>query len=518
MHNGNGFDGGSSAAYAANGGMNNKGASAHYGNGCGSPGGDTPVYRGNNSSIATTASRVSTPPGTNMSRTASSVSTRGTSNSKYSTEQQTPSPGQMDYFSMGMRPCMYQFPGWVSQMVSEADGRVTLMPDSAISRSGSRIATPGPRVSASRVSTPQDWVPSEQKIDAQHFGGSKNTIPGVNQFKDLHEVFDPSTECQPWDPERFVMLKDLQESIRNKGMVRLMWDRVTEQYVAAKVMPNSWVGESHEDFLNKFPEETEWPWQDVGCVQYLNSIGFTKSCQLYGVHRDAKETAVITTFADEGDLFAWVGHHPMPAGPEREEMVRLLFVQLLEGMKQLHELSIVHRDMSMENCLVSNNREKNGNTTGTFDVSIIDFGMARTQRHFTNEVRGKRSYQAPECHVNAEYDAFLADVFALGVCLYCMLLMDYPWQATTDDQCKCFQYVKKFGLRAYVSKRKKRNTDKFIIELLSEPVMQLLEGMLSVNPNERLTLGEKDCYSGNAPSVWDQEWLKAGVNAQTATN
>lgn len=192
----------------------------------------------------------------------------------------------------------------------------------------------------------------------------------------------------------------------------------------------------------------------------------------------------------------------MPPGPDRENLVRPLAVQLLRGVQQLHELSIVHRDISMENCLVSEEE------VDPCQLRIIDFGMAQTERYFLKQIRGKRSYQAPECHEVGEYDAFLSDAFAVGVSLYCILVMDYPWQATKSGGCKCFDFVRKQGFRAYARKRKIRNTEKLIGDVLSESVLQLLEGLLSIDPAKRLTLGENGAWARPRRSVWDEEWLQ----------
>merc|ERR1719324_2235018 len=99
--------------------------------------------------------------------------------------------------------------------------------------------------------------------------------------------------------------------------------------------------------------------------------------------------------------------------------------------------------------------------------------MASATRMFRNCVRGKASYQAPELHGDAEYDAYLSDVFSLGVTLYALLLKDYPWLSTRPGGCKCFEYVRKHGFRAYLAKRKLRNSGQRIGDMMSEPCKQL---------------------------------------------
>jgi len=325
---------------------------------------------------------------------------------------------------------------------------------------------------------------------------------------ELHSAFDPN-DVEVWDEGRFEMIKKLMDATRNKGQVYLMRDTQDGRLFALKMMPNTWMKRSHQEFIAEHPHETELPWQDLGILTFLDRVKFPYMCPLQGVYRDDNNTYVRTMFATEGDLFKWCEGGPGP-GPEREALIRPLAVQLLKGMQRLHEMSMVHRDISLENILLSKNEGD-----GTLAIKIIDLSMASTTRWFRNTVRGKASYQAPELHEVAEYDAYLSDAFAIGVTIYALLLKDYPWLATRPGGCKCFEYVKKKGLRAYLVKRKVRESTTTVDQVISEPMKQLLEGLLAFDPNQRLTLGE--CNAGwedgaaecKRRSVWDEPWLHA---------
>lgn len=319
-----------------------------------------------------------------------------------------------------------------------------------------------------------------------------------------HTAFDPR-QVKPWEEGRFTAMQKLYDAKRNRGIVTHMRDTLCDRDVAVKEMPNWWVRSSHEAFIAEHPTETEMPWQDVGCTQFLNSVGFKYSCQLHGVYRGPTHTYVTTAYANGGDMFSWcqVG---IPPGPAREVALAPLAVQILSGMKSLHDMNLAHRDISLENILLTTAGSQ-GNRSE--EIRIIDFGMSSSTRMFQNAVSGKASYQAPELHTPDEYDAYLSDTFALGVTLYAMLMQDYPWLSTKPGGCKCFEYVRDHGFRSYIMKRKARGTDKKVAQLMSEPFTNLLEGMLALDPEERLTLGEKswDRKSGRR-SVWDEPWMK----------
>merc|ERR1719440_262024 len=101
-------------------------------------------------------------------------------------------------------------------------------------------------------------------------------------------------------------------------------------------MPNKWVCKSHEEFTQQRPQETECPWQDLGCTRFLNSVNFEYACNLEGVYRSRDDTFVASTFASGGDLFdvACAGASLSP-GRERELSMAPLVLQLFSAVQQL---------------------------------------------------------------------------------------------------------------------------------------------------------------------------------------
>mmetsp|Transcript_6672 Transcript_6672/g.12429 ORF Transcript_6672/g.12429 Transcript_6672/m.12429 type:complete len:388 (-) Transcript_6672:184-1347(-) len=363
-----------------------------------------------------------------------------------------------DYFATGGRPFFLQFPAWVSYL-------------SVVGHSSTRLRQP-----------------------------KAPPAPG-----ELHLAFDP-VDVKPWEPGQFEMLDKLQDATRNRGQVLVMRDAASDQLVAVKRMPNDWVRKSHADFVSQYPQEAEQPWQDIGCNSFLSNISFPYSCQLLGVYRNDEHTAVVTQLASEGDLFSWCGERATLApGPEREALMKPLARQIFRGVQHLHNMSIVHRDISLENLVVADGNQPEG-----MQVRVIDFGMASTARNFHACVNGKPSYQAPELHNDGMCDAFLTDAFALGVSLYAALTKDYPWLSTRPGGCKCFDFFNKNGFRKYIAKRKLRGMGGLTVEnLMSEELAALLEGLLALDPEERLTLGETawEEEGRKRRNVWDEPWL-----------
>jgi len=285
-----------------------------------------------------------------------------------------------------------------------------------------------------------------------------------------------------------------------------MLDSTENKPVAVKKMPTSWVGMSRSDFVSRNPGETEEPWSDLGCLQLLNEKGCSFACEFRGVFRDECYTYVVCSWATAGDLHTWCTAGP-PPGPDMERLVRPIAMQLLSAVQMLHNMSIVHHDLSLENILVSQPESGEGN----LEVKLIDFSMASLCRWTRNRRGiGKGPYLAPELHSGSDKcDGFLSDAFALGVVLFALTVKDYPWQSTKPGHCKGFGYVKRNGLRAYLQKRKLGGTETRLHELLSEPLAELLQGLLEPDPRRRLTLGEQDFSQGRTRrSVWNCTWFQ----------
>lgn len=410
-----------------------------------------------------------------------------------------PPPQDTHYFATGSRPFLLQFPPCVGRLtLTEGDCEKRAV---SCTRSISNVSTTIGGVESDFVAcgTSDTRQSTQSSCDS---GCLPMAGPAPLAPQALHAAYDPA-EVREWEPQRFAMLGKVQDAVRNRGQVHRMLDSIDRRYVAVKKMPNDWVCSNHDDFLKQHPLETEWPWQDIGCTTFLNRVGYSYGCSLLGVYRDGEYTSIVTELASEGDLFAWCGGPGSIApGPAREVILLPLAKQILQGVMKLHEMSLVHRDLSLENILLTSTSDDK-----PLKIQVIDFGMTSTSRRFRKSVRGKASYQAPELHTEDEYDGFLSDAFAVGVTLYAALVKDYPWLSTRPGGCKCFDYASKHGFRAYVHKRKLRCGVGTVAQHMSEPVIQLLEGLLAFDPAQRTTLGESVWTARR--SVWDEPWLVA---------
>jgi len=170
-----------------------------------------------------------------------------------------------------------------------------------------------------------------------------------------------------------------------------------------------------------------------------------------------------------------------------EATARKFMGQLLAGVQHCHSRGVAHRDLKLENVLLT----KDG------VVKVIDFGLSHIYAKGPNgdfdrsvplrEMCGSKSYAAPEVLSGVGYDGFLADVWSLGVCLFAMLSGFFPLDEASKNDWR-------FG-KLKEQQQKGRSTTKSVYAWykrscthLSAPVVQLLDGMLAIEPQQRLTM------------------------------
>lgn len=100
--------------------------------------------------------------------------------------------------------------------------------------------------------------------------------------------------------------------------------------------------------------------------------------------------------------------------------------QLLGTLSYLHNRSVTHRDIKLENIII----DKRG------IIKLIDFGFCCCS---SPDVRlkvfcGTPSYMSPEIVMKREYLGAPSDIWASGILLYAMLCGAFPFRGPTDKE------------------------------------------------------------------------------------
>ncbi|KAJ3866454.1 other/HAL protein kinase [Lentinula novae-zelandiae] len=103
-----------------------------------------------------------------------------------------------------------------------------------------------------------------------------------------------------------------------------------------------------------------------------------------------------------------------------------VFRQICEGVEYLHSLGLAHRDLKLDNCVMTTDNV----------VKLIDFGTAtvfhypgKTTHTKAKGVVGSDPYLAPEVLADEEYDPRKTDVWSVAVIFLCMVLRRFPWKS-----------------------------------------------------------------------------------------
>lgn len=316
-------------------------------------------------------------------------------------------------------------------------------------------------------------------------------MPPTISRSDVEKALSDGHIAAKWEPSRWKRIKTLAPAAAGEGTVELMASEEQEDLkVAVKRLPHRLIMSCPKDFDQAHPKANEKPWMDLVILQHLNILDFPCAPKLLGVFQGEDQVHIMTSFANRGDLFSWWEADTSEVGMAREATIHPIVSQICAAVCWLHNLGIAHRDISVENVLLCDSADSG------VQVQIIDFAMSSLSRTAKREVRGKRSYQAPEMHGPAEFDLFLTDIFAVGVIAYFMAVHSYPWEHTKPGKDPGFEFARQNGLDAFLSRKRMPCNKKPIDQVFTEGFVEVLCGLLAIAPDMRYSLGET-CYDEN---------------------
>ena len=169
---------------------------------------------------------------------------------------------------------------------------------------------------------------------------------------------------------------------------------------------------------------------------------------------------IVMEFADNGDLYQKIVEHKKKAMFFEESEIWKVFIQLVKGLKALHDLKILHRDLKSANVFLYSNGDAK---IGDLNVSkVTRTGIGHTQT-------GTPYYASPEVWQDNPYNN-KSDIWSLGCVLYEMITLKPPFRA--QDMEGLYKRV----LRGQYSK---------IPDRFSSDLFQIVQFLLQVNPKLR---------------------------------
>jgi serine/threonine protein kinase len=139
---------------------------------------------------------------------------------------------------------------------------------------------------------------------------------------------------------------------------------------------------------------------------------------LKGFEETPNHYVLIQEYVDGMDLCAYMEARNFQPVPEAE--AKAIILQVLEAIAHCHSKGICHRDIKLDNILI----------TASGQVKIIDFGLATRplkEQRIVRDYVGSVEYVAPEVLKQRPYDPYQADAFSIGVCLFGLLTGEFPF-------------------------------------------------------------------------------------------
>jgi len=178
-----------------------------------------------------------------------------------------------------------------------------------------------------------------------------------------------------------------------------------------------------------------------------------------------------------GELFNYV----IEKGPLDEPKARSLAKQLLLGLSAAHTAGVAHRDIKLENLLLTHDL-----TT----LKVTDFGLSSSKASETSDLLrhtkcGSLAYAAPEVLAGGGYCPFKADLWSVGICLCALLYGRMPFDMAASSSRSFAGFLKAI-----------RDLQPTILDQLADTrqdamgALPLLRRLLDPNPSTRITLKE----------------------------
>ena len=212
--------------------------------------------------------------------------------------------------------------------------------------------------------------------------------------------------------------------------------------------------------------EKELLQQPPALVALINEISIQRTLShpnivaLWEVHEAQNHVSMVRDFCAYGDIYKWITAHKHFSLSSAARITK----HVLEALAFVHSKGILHRDIKLENILI----------TGEDTCKLSDFGLAVRLEKFEPACCGSPGYVAPEVLKHVPYGT-PADVFSLGVVLFVLLSGRSPFTGKTSKE-----ILKQNKLAApHFREKDWENVPRLAVDLVQR--------MLIPDPNKRIT-------------------------------
>lgn len=202
------------------------------------------------------------------------------------------------------------------------------------------------------------------------------------------------------------------------GTVRLAKNKENNEEVAVKVISKS--SKLKQDDIDAIHTE----------ISILKLLDHPNTIKLIDVYEESNEFLIVNELVDQRML-----EHILSLSNYSDKDARQIIKQVLLGLEYIHSKDIVHRDIKLENLLMTIKND-------TIIVKISDFGFAKKfeELNLDDEVCGTPLYVAPEVLKMEGYGPAI-DMWSTGVLFYILFVGYAPF--FHEDQFVLFRKIRR---------------------------------------------------------------------------
>eukprot|EP01138_Halocafeteria_seosinensis_P005083 gb/GECG01005196.1/.p1 GENE.gb/GECG01005196.1/~~gb/GECG01005196.1/.p1 ORF type:complete len:938 (+),score=140.88 gb/GECG01005196.1/:1-2814(+) len=265
------------------------------------------------------------------------------------------------------------------------------------------------------------------------------------------------------------------------GQVRLAKNLSSGEVCAIKFLPKKALNSAGD---------VERVLTEIQCMFQLHHPNILK---LHSIMDESSFVGLVLEYAQGGDLKEFVAEQP--TGHLETEVALLMFGQILRGVIYAHENHITHRDLKLQNVLLS--------SKGLCKLS--DFGLSSFYQpgDKSRSTAGSLLYMAPELIAGCASEGPPLDVWSLGVMLYTMLVGSTPFEHVVNNTKYSVSGKGRFAHEAYrkalprnmkdVTNRVRAAILRYDFSLpshLPTEVCRLVEALMDPLPENRPSIGQ----------------------------
>lgn len=267
--------------------------------------------------------------------------------------------------------------------------------------------------------------------------------------------------------------------------VCLVQNELTGELFSSKIIPKRYIRENQ--LLYQIKKEISI----MKTIDHPNIVKFIESFELKTIYNEIY-IIIIMEYCENGDLCSYINER----GFENEEQKAKIIHDLLKSIQYLHNRCIAHGDIKLENILLDSE----------FNAKLTDFGYCKTKKIMGDYSKsGTLYYAAPELLVHGKYNTLKADIWSIGILLYCIQLKNFPFRRGSD------QYI----VDQIVSNNLNFESD------LSDDYRSVIEKCTLMDAEKRPTIHElleNECFSWNKKKIGESNQEKRELFANEITN